>query len=398
MGKKAKGINVSQLRGWAVRALSKALVFASFFLLIVFSQNECQAGTNPESSLKYGPVFGLVLPNSMTMQWSTNSPVHCTVKTEDCNQKAVTDDGFFHFVRIEGLKPGEPIEGKIIVEETANQIPFSFSTPVKSPETWDFIAYGDTQALVNKHEEVVHAIENESEAPNFCFLLGDLTYHGGIKALWDNFFSIEKPLMKKLPFLSCLGNHDERGQEYFGLFYNPLSDVDSKRAWYSFRYQNAVFLVLDPKSEVEPQIDFTQRVLERANEDGIEWKIVICHYPPISSGKHGGDPILKERFVPLFEKYGVNLGLFGHEHINELNVKNNVTYLTVRGSGPTRITPTQRNPYSLWVSNELSFARIRVSPQKMEVNLKGVDGKIINSFSLEASKANFSVTSAKLNN
>ena len=38
------------------------------------------------------------------------------------------------------------------------------------------------------------------------------------------------------------------------------------------------------------------------------------HRPPFSSGKHGGHEATLEAFVPLFEEYGVDLVLAGHDH------------------------------------------------------------------------------------
>jgi hypothetical protein len=44
------------------------------------------------------------------------------------------------------------------------------------------------------------------------------------------------------------------------------------------------------------------------------WKVVFFHHPPWSSGEHGSQLLMRREFNPLFERYGVDLVLTGHDH------------------------------------------------------------------------------------
>jgi len=51
-------------------------------------------------------------------------------------------------------------------------------------------------------------------------------------------------------------------------------------------------------------------------DSGIDWIVVCMHQTAISSANHtnGCDRGIREAFVPLFDRYGVDLVLCGHEH------------------------------------------------------------------------------------
>ncbi|PTL80103.1 metallophosphoesterase [Vitiosangium sp. GDMCC 1.1324] len=44
------------------------------------------------------------------------------------------------------------------------------------------------------------------------------------------------------------------------------------------------------------------------------WKVAFFHHPPWSSGEHGSQLAVRREFGPLFERYGVDLVLTGHDH------------------------------------------------------------------------------------
>jgi len=68
--------------------------------------------------------------------------------------------------------------------------------------------------------------------------------------------------------------------------------------------------------------------------DSDEWKIVVFHHPPYSSGgRHGSDLRLRETLEPLFIKYNVSVVLNGHDHFYErIKPQHGIVYF-VAGSG-----------------------------------------------------------------
>jgi len=58
------------------------------------------------------------------------------------------------------------------------------------------------------------------------------------------------------------------------------------------------------------------------------WTIATMHHPPFSGGMHGSSIDVREAFTPLFEKYGVQLVLCGHDHDYQRSKSiNGVTYV-----------------------------------------------------------------------
>ena len=68
-----------------------------------------------------------------------------------------------------------------------------------------------------------------------------------------------------------------------------------------------------------------------AASDGLV--IVAFHHPPFACGFHGSTGSVIETWVPLFEQYGVDLVLNGHEHSYERFGIAGVTYIVTGGAG-----------------------------------------------------------------
>jgi 3',5'-cyclic AMP phosphodiesterase CpdA len=88
------------------------------------------------------------------------------------------------------------------------------------------------------------------------------------------------------------------------------------------------------------QLAFLERELNAARADGdVDWVVVAMHQVMISSSDaNGADLGLRAKYGPLFDRYGVDLVVCGHEHNYERS-------LAVRGvvSGSETLTP---NPAS----------------------------------------------------
>ena len=69
------------------------------------------------------------------------------------------------------------------------------------------------------------------------------------------------------------------------------------------------------------------------------WKIVAIHHSPYSAGYQGSSTSVRKNFVPLFERYGVQLVLSGHDHDYQRSKPiNGVTYVVSGAAAGTRRT------------------------------------------------------------
>jgi len=129
--------------------------------------------------------------------------------------------------------------------------------------------------------------------------------------------------------------------------------------YFAFTYGSLAILVIDteePYAKGSKQYEYIKRDLERFSKK--YWIAAIFHRPAYSSGVgHGGEesPKIAEDLVPLFERYGVDWVIHGHDHIYERSFKDGVTYIVAGGGGATPafggVTP---NPYKI-VTKSFTF-------------------------------------------
>jgi hypothetical protein len=144
--------------------------------------------------------------------------------------------------------------------------------------------------------------------------------------------------MARTAFFPASGNHeyctdDARPfRDAFALFENGgANDPYGTERWYSLNWGDAHIVVLDTEKIADSQLRWLERDL---TDNTLPWVIAVGHRPPYSSGNHGSDMNVRERFAPLFEQHGVDLAFFGHEHNYERTVPmNGVTYVVTGGAG-----------------------------------------------------------------
>jgi 3',5'-cyclic AMP phosphodiesterase CpdA len=164
-------------------------------------------------------------------------------------------------------------------------------------------------------------------------LLGDNVYPKGDPARLDaTVFEPYGPVLDAgAELLAILGNHDVmrgHGPE-------QLRRLGQIGPWWSRELGDVLIVGLDSTRVDDP----TQRAwLEDTLRDATaRRKIVAIHASPYSSGYQGSNLRVREHFVPLFERYGVQLVLSGHDHdYQRSHVVNGVTYVVAGGASTTR--------------------------------------------------------------
>jgi 3',5'-cyclic AMP phosphodiesterase CpdA len=152
---------------------------------------------------------------------------------------------------------------------------------------------------------------------DFVISAGDNIYPNGNARYFDRNF--EQPfsnlLKDRIKFYAVLGNHDvDEGRQEQCQY--PLFNMGG-RNYYKIERGNGVaeFFMLDSNDYGATQATWLESSLR---DSKAKWKIAVFHHPIYSSGKQHGSAIgLRKRLEPLFTRYGVNLGLSGHDHIYE---------------------------------------------------------------------------------
>lgn len=159
---------------------------------------------------------------------------------------------------------------------------------------------------------------------------GDIVYNVYVSP-WADFFDTFGPLMRQMPMLPAIGNHeyefdgeiDQYSRQY--LTADP-SAADGGRAMV-LDVGPVRFVAVDsngPASAQESgeftdaQEDAMWQAVESALADaGDRIKVVIFHHPVYSLSHHLPLLSLRERMLDLDERYDINFVLNGHNHVYE---------------------------------------------------------------------------------
>jgi hypothetical protein len=142
-----------------------------------------------------------------------------------------------------------------------------------------------------------------------------------------------------LGIAGTLGNHDVRvsGGRY------EYDELDMPRARYRRTIGNVEVFVLNSNNVNRRQTDWLRTVLPASTAT---WKVVLFHHPAWTCGEYRSDAAVVDKWVPLFERYDVQLVLNGHDHNYQRFAPRNGVRYVVNGGGGARLYPIERCPAS----------------------------------------------------
>jgi hypothetical protein len=202
-------------------------------------------------------------------------------------------------------------------EEEENASPNSGDDPDSDRNSYpdfNFVAAGDFSC----NKEAKKTVNNMAiKKPEIVLTVGDHSYRKSA----DCWFDTVSPLDTEGKFKIAFGEHDV--DDNLTKYNTYLRHFNLTDPYYSFDYQNVHFLAMaTPKNAVIPylnnsaQYNFIKNDLKDAHENkNINWIVVLSYRPLYSSNStHSGKAVLQELYHPLFDKYGVDLVLQGHNH------------------------------------------------------------------------------------
>src|ERR671920_2234165 len=210
------------------------------------------------------------------------------------------------------------IEGKGQQEQqfayAANTTTAASSSSLPSTANLNFAAVGDWGCT----GDTTNTIKNiQNKDPELVLALGDLSYENTANCWINETSSINNKLK------IAIGNHDHDDDDKKGEL--PLLQAQYKKhfglsnTYYSFDYHNVHFIAIDsmlPYTINSPQYSFVRNdLISTSQNPNIKWIIVYFHHPMYTSAsEHCSDLLLRETYHPLFDQYGVDLVLQGHNH------------------------------------------------------------------------------------
>lgn len=194
--------------------------------------------------------------------------------------------------------------------------------------TFSFIYLGDVQNEIYENASpLLRSAYAHAPDSRFILIAGDLVSDGPEDHQWEEFFQAFGFIPRMMPLVPAPGNHDkatddegENGIEYIAPLYlahfaladnGPGLDALRESAYY-MDYQSARFVVFNSNSLENPnQLEWLEKTLQTNPKS---WLIVTHHHPVYSTGRDRNNEELRELLVPLYEKYGVDMVLQGHDH------------------------------------------------------------------------------------
>lgn len=246
--------------------------------------------------------------------------------------------------RLTGLTPGSSYFYRVRVDnQTTNPTTFVTAPDVAGPFT--FTAFGD-EGTTSAAATVVGQIARIK--PQVHLLAGDLCYadgdgHGTVTTnlhlpIWDKWLRLIEPAASQIPWMTTVGNHEmepgfgAQGYDgYLARFAVPDTGAAGCPATYHFRYGSVAFVQVD-SNEVSYEIPhnlgystgaqdtWLDSVLSgyRQPGSGVDFIVVSMHHCAYSTNKaHGSEGGIRDRWVRLFDQYGVDLVISGHNHAYE---------------------------------------------------------------------------------
>ncbi|GAB1539743.1 metallophosphoesterase [Scytonema sp. NUACC21] len=250
------------------------------------------------------------------------------------------------------------------------------ANPVKKDWIMRFVSVADTGTGDRGQYAVAKAMTTyyNQNPYDLVLLAGDNIYtNGEIEKINEVFERPYASLLKQgVKFQAVLGNHDIRSDN--GYPQMKYVNFNMLGRFYTFRRDRIQFFALDTNSNAdwENQLIWLEKELSRSNAP---WKIVYGHHPVYASGVYGSDSNFIKIFTPLFQKYGVQLYINGHEHHYERTRPiNGTTYLICGGGAGTR--PVGRSEWTEHSAQKLSFAAYEVYTDRIEISGIGTDNRI----------------------
>ncbi len=203
-----------------------------------------------------------------------------------------------------------------------------FRTASDDPEEpFRFLYFGDAQNGVLTHwSRVLRTAYRFAPDAAFAIHAGDLVNEGHADAEWSEWYTAGAWLHATLPAIPVTGNHEYRSMErgsrenrrlsmlwrpQFALPRGEGVPTELAETVYWLDYQGARVFVLNSNRSPEQQVLWLEEALAATEA---RWKIVTFHHPLFSNAGSRDNPELRELWLPVLERWNVDLVLQGHDH------------------------------------------------------------------------------------
>ena len=256
---------------------------------------------------------------------------------EHINDK-FTDNGkttYVHTVILKNLKPGTEYEYRLGYGNRRSQW-YRLNT-AQVHNNYKALIFPDSQSAKYKvWEDVAMPAWQRNRDARFFITMGDLVDNGEHAYQWNEWFTRIGPMITRIPAAPVMGNHETYTmdwkvripQAYLHYFQLPEGAPEAyKNQFYSFDYGDVHYVVLNTQMRemkdfypnlLQDQLAWFKADMEKTKK---KWKVVLMHKDVLQYGfltrktpREEGFSEEGKTFMPLFDKYNVDVVLTAHLH------------------------------------------------------------------------------------
>lgn len=275
--------------------------------------------------------------------------------------------------------------------------PAPFQTEAAETESFTFLNVADLQGVTERDFDLWSRTLGKAFElfPDAAFTVhnGDLTEDPEDDEAWRHLLGKALPWVASHPLMPVTGNHeqvDKDADAFVSHFLLPDNGSPGSIPGtnYSFDYGPVHFVKLNSESKVKDQAKWLEEDL-KANRKA--WTIVSIHRPAYGGNQ---DKTVLKHWVPVFDAYGVDLVLQGHNHeysrsypLKEGRIveSGGTVYTTINTSGPKFNKKKDDQFYHRvhFQNGRQMFAAIRIDGDTLTYQAYDVRGERLDSFELK---------------
>ncbi len=271
------------------------------------------------------------------------------------------------------------------------------------PDPIAFIYFGDVQSRIySLWPRVVRQAYSMAPDARFMVFAGDLINRRGVDREWGEWYEAGGWIYRLVPSFPAPGNHEYGSSKQlppnwhsqFTLPANGVAGLEGTN--YYMDIQGLRMIALNSNLRQREQAEWLDRLL--ANNPN-RWTAVVFHHPIYSTKRGRDNPELREIWQPVFDKYGVDLVLQGHDHTygrTNLQTSGKVrapragTIYVVSMSGAKMYTLGHSKVFARTAEDTQLFQIVRIQGDTLRFESRTASGALYDAFTLrkQAGKPN----------
>lgn len=285
---------------------------------------------------------------------------------------------------------------------------YQFRTPVEQLEPFSVLYFGDAQnAVLSHYARTVRAGILHDPDAKLMLYAGDLvnSRDGIHDDEWGEWFDATSWMAASIGQLPAAGNHEHSSDDDDPIRYllpnwraqfevadnGPEGLTDTV---YYVDYQGVRFIVLDStaalqsETDAQKQADWLAKILA---DNPNQWTVAMHHHPVFSVSRGRDNPPLRKYWQPLYEQFGVDLILQGHDHTygrahdlgDEATQQGPVYVVTVAGPKMYRVSDIALESMDRLAEDTQLFQTLNFDEQQIRYESLTVTGELYDAFTLK---------------